>query len=124
VNHCEQLHLQRIQLASSHPLLREGRDVYGENIDGVDEHSEVVKKKCREERGSKEEWLGEEKGREEKDEERVKYDAEFNSKFEAYTRYVQHVQYIQCAWVVQYGRNSHPISYIDSSSVLLSSPLC
>lgn len=95
VNHCEQLHLQRIQLASSHPLLRKGRDGYGEKSDGVDEYSEEEKKKTRGEGGREEAGLSEEKGREEKDEEKAKDDTELDFKFEAYTRYVQHVQYAQ-----------------------------
>ena len=112
VNHCEQLHLQRIQLASSHPLLRTGRDVCGENNDGVDENSEEEKKKNRKERGGEEGGLGEEKGREEKDDETVKYDTELNFKFEAYTRYVQHVQ------------NSHLCSIMIPHLFLVFSILC
>ena len=83
------MHLQRIQLASSHPLLRQGRYVYGENSDGVDEYTEGEKKKNREENGGEEEGLSEEKGKEEKDEEKEKDDIELNFNFEAYTRYVQ-----------------------------------
>ena len=103
VNHCEQLHLQRIQLASSHLLLREGRDVCGENNDGVDENIEEEKKKNREESGREEGGLGEEK--EEKD-------TELNFKFDAYTRYVQHVQ------------NSHLCSIMIPHLFLVFSILC
>ena len=81
IHHCEQLHLQRIQLASSNPLLREGREVKVKRNKGGEDEGE-------------EEGIGEEKRREEKqkdvveEEEGKEEDNELNFKFEAYTRYV------------------------------------